>query len=191
LRKTFLIIFAAAIAVALIVPSFADEISKSLSDSGGTNVINESDNSTNGTLDNSTVSNSTNLTSEQIQTLNNTQYKLTTLIAKIESLKANYTNNTKAKGLLNALDQFEKQAIRLNSEISAFMQNSTFNSSTKGRINSFEKREAAMEHKVMIKEMLLVKMSTKQVVNKKNKINSNLQKKAKHIKKQKKNKGKN
>ena len=178
MKKIFLAIFAAAITMALIVPSFADEISEALT--GSTNATNESNDTSNSTLgNNSTVGNKTNLTS--IQTLNDTQNKLTALIAKIASLKATYGNNTKAKGLLNALTQFEKQAIRLNSEISAFMQNPTVNNSTEGRINSFVKREAALEHKVMIKERLLQKMSIKPVKEKKNK----------RAKKQKKNKGNN
>ncbi len=172
------------IAVSLVIPSFADEISDSLTDLSGTNATNETNNTVNDTLGNnsSTINNST-LTSTQIQTLNDTQNKLADLIAKITGLKATYGNNTKAKGLLNALTQFEKQANRLNSEISVFIQNPTINNATEGRINSFVKREAALEHKVMIKERLLLKISTKQVKDKNNNANKN-----KHIKKQKKDK---
>jgi hypothetical protein len=75
-------------------------------------------------------------------------------------LKATYGNNSKAKGLFNALDQFEKQANRLNEEINAFIQNPSING-TDGRINSFVKRGAALEHKVSIKQALLIKMSEK------------------------------
>jgi hypothetical protein len=109
------------------------------------------------------------------------------LIATIESLKATY-GSTKAKGLLNALDQFEKQANRLNAEINVFIQNPLITSteSIDGRINSFVKREAAIEHKVSIKQALLIKMDDKAD---NSQIKANIKKNSQ--KKQKTNKGQN
>lgn len=160
--------------IALIVPIFADEISDVITNTNGTNETNDTLGNNSSVANNTTLTNTT-LTA-QLQVLTDTQNKLTALIAKIESLKSTYGNNTKAKGLLNALDQYEKQANRLNAEISAFMQNSTVSNSTEsidGRINSFVKREAALEHKVLIKERLLLKMSTKKVKTKEKVANKN------------------
>jgi hypothetical protein len=150
------------IATALAIPIFADEINNALNDTNNSSLNNSGNNSSisdNNTLNNT---NNSNFTSEQLQTLTETQNKLTGLIATIESLKITY-NTTKAKGLLNALDQFEKQANRLNAEINVFIQNPLITSteSIDGRINSFVKREAAIEHKVSIKQALLIKMDDK------------------------------
>jgi len=173
--KKVLIFFLIAVMVAMVLPSFADQVSKALTDKQSTNekpVFNPRGfggfNSTfNATEKTNTVTTSVALTSVQIQTLKDTQTKLTTLIGKIRGLKVKYAN-TKSKGLLNALDQFERQANQLSNEISAFIQNPIVNNgSIDGRINSFVQREAALEHKVLIKEELLGKMSTKQINNKK------------------------
>lgn len=165
MQKIIIISMVMIVAAALAVPIFADEISTALNDTNNStnssenNTGNNSSISTNGTLNN--TDNST-LTSKQLQTLTETQSKLTALIATIGALKATYGNNTKGKGLLNALDQFEKQANRLNEEINAFIQNPSTNG-TDGIINSFVKREAALEHKVSIKQALLIKMDQKTV----------------------------
>lgn len=160
MQKLAMILMVAAISLVLTVPIFADEISQALTDNS-TNTTNESmaNDTLNNTTNNTTV-NST-WTPQQLQTLTDTQSKLTALIATIQGLKATYGTNTKAKGLLNALTQFEKQANKLNSEITAFKQNPSLSNSTDGRINSFVKRTAALEHKVAIKQGLLTKMSTK------------------------------
>ena len=156
------------VAAALAVPIFADEISNALNDtsnstnSSGNYTGNNSSVSDNDTFNNSTNSTNSTLTSGQLQTLKDTQNKLIALIATIESLKATYGNNTKGKGLLNALDQFENQANRLNEEISTFQQNPSTDG-TDGIINSFVKREAGLEHKVSIKQAILLKMSEKAV----------------------------
>jgi hypothetical protein len=156
----------------MLLPSFADQVSKTFTDKqityektgfnprgiGGFNT------SFNATEKTDTVTTKVTLTSIQIQTLKDTQNKLATLIDKISGLKSKYAN-LKTKGLLNALDQFEKQANQLNNEISAFILNP--NGDINGKINSFVKREAALENKVNIKEGLLEKMSTKQVNDKK------------------------
>ncbi len=157
------ILLIAVLGIALIVPIFADEISDVITNTNGTNETNDTLGNNSTLTNNTTVTNST-LTPQQLQTLTDTQNKLTALIATIESLKSTYSNNTKAKGLLNALDQYEKQANRLNAQISAFMQNPIVDNSTEsidGRINSFVKREAALEHKVAIKQGLLAKMAVK------------------------------
>jgi hypothetical protein len=171
------------IAAAFAIPIFADEISNALNDTiNATNNSSLNSSGNNSSIsDNRTLNNTTNstLTPQQLQKLTETQSKLAALIATIEGLKATYGNNTKAKGLLNALDQFEKQANRLNEEINAFMQNPSING-TDGRINSFVKREAALEHKVSIKQALLLKMGEKAVNSKiEAKIKKNNQKKQK------------
>ena len=156
MQKLAMILIVASISLVLTVPIFADEISQALTDNS-TNTTNES--MANDNNNNTTVNPA--WTPQQLQTLTDTQSKLTALIATIQGLKATYGTNTKAKGLLNALTQFEKQANKLNSEIAAFKQNPSLSYSTDGRINSFVKRTAALEHKVAIKQGLLTKMSTK------------------------------
>lgn len=155
------ILLIAILGIALIVPIFADEISDAITSTNGTNETNATLGNNSTLTNNTTLTNST-LTPQQLQTLTDTQSKLTALIATIESLKSTYSSNSKAKGLLNALDQYEKQANRLNAEINAFIQNPTTDgNSADGRINSFVKREAALENKVAVKERLLAKISTK------------------------------
>ncbi|MBP2044792.1 hypothetical protein [Methanobacterium aggregans] len=185
MRKISIILMVAVLSAALMVPIFADEITQALN--ATTNSTNISTNNSS-VSDNSTLNNTSNttLSSQQLQTLTDTQSKLTSLIAKIESLKATYGSNAKAKGLLNALDQFERQAKSLNSEIEAFKQNSTV-TGCDGQITSFVKREAALEHKVSIKEGLLLKMTTKTTT----KTVKNSKQKQTNNKKQKNNKGQN
>lgn len=179
MQKISVILMVAVLSAVVMVPIFADDITQPLNTTNATNIsTNNSSVSGNSTLNNT----NTTLTSQQLQTLTDTQSKLTALIAKIESLKATYGSNTKAKGLLNALDQFERQANSLNSEIDAAKQNSTI---TDGQITSFVNREAALEHKVSIKEGLLLKMSTKTA----NTVKNSKQKQTN--KKQKNNKGQN
>lgn len=170
MQKATLIFLVTIVAVAITVPIFADIVPNPFA-ANDTNSSANNSTGNNSTIDNSTLTNSTNSTNstlapQQLQTLTDTQSKLTALIATIEGLKTTYGNNTKAKGLLNALDQFEKQANKLNSEITAFIQNPTAENSTieasniDGKINSFVKREAALEHKVAIKQQLLAKLGT-------------------------------
>src|SRR5674476_462335 len=64
------------------------------------------------------------LTPAQILKLNATQTQLTALVAKIDSLKTTY-KNTKDKGLLTALNQYEKQAKTLNTTITNYKKNPT------------------------------------------------------------------
>lgn len=182
MQKISVILMVAVLSAVVMVPIFADDITQALNTTNATNIsTNNSSVSGNSTLNNTNSTNTT-LTSQQLQILTDTQSKLTALIAKIESLKATYGSNTKAKGLLNALNQFERQATSLNSEIDAAKQNPTI---TDGQITSFVNREAALEHKVSIKEGLLLKMSTKTAKTVKN------SKQKQTNKKQKNNKGQN
>jgi len=65
------------------------------------------------------------LTPTQITKLNTTQKELTTLLAKIGTLKAKYNNTTKDKILLVALNHDQKQANKLNTEITNYLKNPT------------------------------------------------------------------
>lgn len=169
-----MIFMVAVLSLAVMVPIFADDISDALNGTNNSSTNDSISSNNSSIMDNGTLTNTT-LTPEQLKTLTDTQSRLTALIATIEGLKATYGNNTKAKGLLNALDQFEKQANQLNNEITAFIQNPATGNGTIGsdvnvKINSFVKRAAALEHKVAIKQQLLAKMSTKVAKTKINKI---------------------
>ena len=169
MQKILVTLMVTIMAMTLLGPISAEDISDVLS---STNVTNSSTNdsvSGNNSTDNSSIANnstSNNTTSipDQFKTLVDPQSKLIALITTIETLKTTYANNSTASGLLNSLSQFEKQANSLNNQITAFMQNSTVENGTviaPGRINSFIKREAALEHKVAVKEQVLSKQSAK------------------------------
>lgn len=169
MQKILVTLMVTIMAMTLLGPISAEDISDVLN---STNVTNSSTNdsvSGNNSTDNSSIANnstSNNTTSipDQFKTLIDPQSKLIALITTIETLKTTYANNSTASGLLNALIQFEKQANSLNNQITAFMQNSTVENGTviaPGRINSFIKREAALEHKVAVKEQVLSKQSAK------------------------------
>lgn len=144
MQKIFIILFVFILVSAFTVPIFADE--NAFDDEVQ---LNESNNSTNSTL-----------TFEQLQILNETQSKLTALISLIETLKIANGPTISIQGIFNALSQFQNQAIKLNDQINLFTQNSTFNGSD-GRINSFIKREAALEHKVDVKQQIISKQNSK------------------------------
>ena len=168
MQKILVTLMVTIMAMTLLGPISAEDISDVLN---STNVTNSSTNdsvSGNNSTDNSSIANdstSNNTTSipDQFKTLIDPQSKLIALITTIETLKTTYANNSTASGLLNSLSQFEKQANSLNNQITAFMQNSTVENDTvaPGRINSFIKREAALEHKVAVKEQVLSKQSAK------------------------------
>ena len=158
MQKIFVTLMVTIMAMTLLGPISAEDISDVLN---STNVTNSSTNdsvSGNNSTDNSSIANnstSNNTTSipDQFKTLIDPQSKLIALITTIVTLKTTYANNSTASGLLNSLSQFEKQANSLNNQITAFMQNSTVENGTviaPGRINSFIKREAALEHKVQV-----------------------------------------
>ena len=169
MQKILVTLMVTIMAMTLLGPISAEDISDVLN---STNVTNSSTNdsvSGNNSTDNSSIANnstSNNTTSipDQFKTLIDPQSKLIALITTIVTLKTTYANNSTASGLLNSLSQFEKQANSLNNQITAFMQNSTVENGTviaPGRINSFIKREAALEHKVAVKEQVLSKQSAK------------------------------
>ena len=189
MQKILVTLMVTIMAMTLLGPISAEDISDVLN---STNVTNSSTNdsvSGNNSTDNSSIANnstSNNTTSipDQFKTLIDPQSKLIALITTIETLKTTYANNSTAAGLLNSLSQFEKQANSLNNQITAFMQNSTVENGTviaPGRINSFIKREAALEHKVAVKEQVLSKQSAKKAA-KVSKVNNPNKSKAKQNK---------
>ena len=183
MQKIFVTLMVAVLAMAVLVPISAEDMSDVLN---GTNITNSSVNDSvpdNGSSNNSSIADNSTLTNttsipDQFKTLIDPQSKLIALIATIESLKTTYDNNSTVNGLLNSLTQFEKQANSLNSQITAFMQNTTVENgtvsaaNTNGKINSFIKREAALEHKVAVKQQVLSKQSTKKAI-KADKVNKN------------------
>lgn len=104
------------------------------------------------------------LNTTQLAKLNETQTKLTNLVANITSLQTTY-KNVKNKGLLVALEQFKKQAKLLNNEITLFIKHPTKNADKK--IDSFVNREAQLEKKVNNTATVLNK--TQNITNKTNK----------------------
>lgn len=163
MRKILIISLILILGIGMAIPTFADESTTSPDDSDTdssdlNDMLNKTGNST--------------LTFSEIQTLSDTQSKLVALIATMQGLKTLYSNDERYKGLLNALDQFEKQTAGLDAKISTFRQESSVNG-IDGRINSFIKREAALEHKVSIKENLISKMADKTNNSKNEQKNSN------------------
>lgn len=183
-QKILATLIVAILAMAVLLPISADNTSDVLN---GTNITNSSTNdSSNDSSNNSSIANNSTLTNttsipDQFKTLIDPQSKLIALIATIENLKTTYGNNSTATGLLNSLSQFEKQATSLNSQITVFMQNSTVengtvSANTNGKINSFIKREAALEHKVAVKQQVLSKQSTQKATKANTKINTKVNK---------------
>lgn len=100
------------------------------------------------------------LTDGQLTKLNATQTKLTNRVAKIERLKTQYRNTTKAKGLLVALDKTETHANKLNSKIAAFKANPK--KPVNAKIRSFQHKVAKLQWKVAVIEKILKKLAKKQ-----------------------------
>ncbi len=101
------------------------------------------------------------LTDTQLVKLNTTQTKLTNLISKIESLKAQYKNITKAKGLIVALNNTEKQANKLNKMITAYKANPT--KPVNAKIGAFQHKTYELQWKVAVTEKVLKKLANKKV----------------------------
>ena len=97
------------------------------------------------------------LTPTQITKLDNTQKQLTNLVAKIEALKTKYKNTKKNKGLLNALNQYEKQAKKLNTTITNYKTNPTKPANIK--IKTFQIKTKQLQLKVLIKANILKKIN--------------------------------
>jgi alpha-L-arabinofuranosidase len=97
------------------------------------------------------------LTPAQILKLNTTQTQLTALVAKIDSLKTTY-KNTKDKGLLTALNQYEKQAKTLNTTITNYKKNPTSPANIK--IKTFQIKTKQLQYKVLVTAAILKKINT-------------------------------
>jgi threonine aldolase len=97
------------------------------------------------------------LTPTQITKLNTTQKELTNLIAKIDALKAKYNNNTKDKILLGALNHDQKQANKLNTEITNYLKNPTAPANKK--INTFQIQTKELQWEVANTAQLLKKVN--------------------------------
>jgi hypothetical protein len=114
---------------------------------------------------NKTHKNATNLTNTQLAKLNLTQTKLNNLIAKIDNLTATYKNNTKAKGLLVALAQYKKQAVKLNKQINYFKAHppkshgKVLSKKANVVIKKFAFKQYILNKKVALKAKLLAKLS--------------------------------
>jgi hypothetical protein len=96
------------------------------------------------------------LTPNQLTKLTTAQTQLTALIASIDTLKLTYNNTTKAKGLLIALNQYKKQANKLNTAITNYIKNPT--APAKAKINTFQKHTKALQWKVTVTEKVLKKI---------------------------------
>lgn len=105
------------------------------------------------------------LTSDQLSKLNLSQTKLNTLISKIDNLSATYKDNKKAKGLLVALAQYKKQAIKLNKQIDYFKahppkyKGKIVNKKANVTIKNFAFKTYVLNKKVALKGKILAKMS--------------------------------
>ena len=102
------------------------------------------------------------LTDQQLAKLNTTQTKLTDLVAKIESLKTQYGNTTKVKGLLVALNITENQAIKLNKTITDYKANTK---PVNAKIRTFQHKSYELQWKVGLIEKILKKLAKKQTTN--------------------------
>lgn len=111
------------------------------------------------TAANNTTNKTAVLTDAQLVKLNTTQTKLTDLVTKIESLKTQYKNTTKAKGLLVALNSYEKQANKLIKQITAFKANPT--QPVNAKIKVFQHKAYVLQWKVSVKEKNLKKIAKK------------------------------
>ena len=96
------------------------------------------------------------LTPAQLLKLNATQTQLTALVAKIDGLKITY-KNTKNKGLLIALNQYEKQAKTLNTTITNYKNNPTAPANIK--IKTFQIKTQQLQYKVLVTAAILKKIN--------------------------------
>ena len=109
--------------------------------------------------DTTTTTTTVTLTDAQLTKLTAIQTKLSDLGVKIESLKTKYKSTKKTKGLLKALNQFEKQAKSLNTAITNYKTNPTANANKK--IKSFQYRTNSLTWKVAVTGKILKKFTTK------------------------------
>jgi hypothetical protein len=97
------------------------------------------------------------LDQKQIDQLALDQKKLTCLINKIETLKIRYKNKKKAKGILIALNNYEKQAKKLQTAITNYQNNPT--APAKIKIKVFNHKVQQLQWKVALKKKLLKKLN--------------------------------
>ncbi len=97
------------------------------------------------------------LTPAQILKLDATQTQLTALVAKIDQLKVTY-KNSKNKGLLTKLNQYEKQAKSLNTTITNYKKNPT--APAKVKISIFQIKTKQLQYNVAVTAKLLKKINT-------------------------------
>ena len=109
--------------------------------------------------DTTTTANPVTLTDAQLTKLTVIQTKLTDLVTKIESLKTKYKSTKKTKGLLTALNHFEKQAKSLNTAITNYEKNPTAKANKK--IKSFQYRTNNLTWKVTVTGKILKIITTK------------------------------
>ena len=102
------------------------------------------------------------LTGTQLTKLTAIQKTLTDLITKIEGLKTTYKSTNKTKGLLTALNQFEKQAKQLNTTITNYKKNPTKNANMK--IRSYHIKTNNLVWKVAVTSKILKKVTTKKPI---------------------------
>ena len=112
--------------------------------------------------DTTTTKNPVTLTDAQLTKLTAIQTKLTDLVTKIESLKTTYKSTKKTKGLLTALNQFEKQAKSLNTAITNYKKNPT--AKAKQKIKSLQYRTNNLTWKVTVTGKILKIITTKKPV---------------------------
>jgi len=97
------------------------------------------------------------LDQKQIDQLASDQTKLTCLINKINSLEAKYKNTKRAKGILIALNNYEKQANKLQTAITNYQKNPT--APAKIKIKLFTLKVKQLQWKVALKKKLLIKLN--------------------------------
>lgn len=102
------------------------------------------------------------LTGNQLTKLTAIQKTLTDLITKIAGLKTTYNSTNKTKGLLTALNQFEKQAKHLNTTITNYKKNPTANANKK--IRSYQIKTNSLVWKVAVTSKILKKVTTKKPI---------------------------
>ena len=98
------------------------------------------------------------LTPAQITKLNTTQKELNNLLTKINTLKATYKNTTKDKILLVALNHDQKQANKLNTEITNYLKNPTAPANKK--IHTLQIQTKELQWEVAFTAQLLKKINT-------------------------------
>lgn len=105
-----------------------------------------------------TSTNTVVLTPDQIAKLDSIQTQLNDLLTKIDDIKNTYQNTGKGKGLLTALDQFKKQANRLNTSITNYKNNPTVSADKK--IKVYQMKTKQLQWKVTVTEKILKKINT-------------------------------